>query len=41
MASTNGFSKKLAEFSVGIALDQFPARVVITMLVSGWFGLHF
>ena len=28
MASTNGFSKRLAEFSVGIALDQIPARVV-------------
>ena len=28
MVSTNGFSKRLAEFSVGIALDQIPARVV-------------
>jgi 2-methylcitrate dehydratase PrpD len=28
MASTNGFSKKLAEFSVGIELDQIPARVI-------------
>ena len=28
MGSKKGLSKKLAELSVGIALDQIPARVV-------------
>ena len=28
MASTNGFSSRVAEFSVGIELDQIPARVI-------------